>query len=735
MGENISENNNTLELKSIASIKDEKFIIPSFQRGYRWEPVQVITLLEDIKEYIEKANDIKTFMCLQPVVFYSKDNKLDGLVVIDGQQRLTTMALITYYLKNELNYTISYEKNNKTLDDILKDMLKNINRENIDKHIDEHINNNNDDDIKNLSEQLKENDDINISLENYFKTLDIKHEDSEKQKIYYKILLFLTKCIIPQKCLLDEYHIILAYLTIKFYFAQNDTYKTNFNILFNSTSDDYSIKFIWYNVTEDINSDEKKAIDIFTRLNIGKIPLTDAELIKALFLKQDNFKESELDKKLHIAYKWDEIEKTLNNDSFWYFICNKKEEDDANKRNRIELILKLAVDIDNDNQYKLFKKYEEILKGKSDSEEFSLEKHGKPLNKILYKLWNTIEECFMTLKEWYNDNEMYHYIGYLICSGKQIENIYNIRNKNNDSHITNISRQVFLDISKCNNPNIFNTDTDIYNIINNIINNIKSYNYYDSDKKDIKNILLFSNIYETIMSNKAATSNKNTTTTITHRFPFDLFVKQKFDIEHIAPQTENPLNEKKERIEWFIESYKYLDEKNLFQNFINDTKDKNISNELIKNINDNLTLEAINKITECDKDNYKNIKNIIFDDDKWYIVYNYILKMAENNDKNIPLQDEEHKLGNLILLPSDINRRYKNALFGVKRKHIIKDETEDCRFIPVVTKHAFLKYYSDNTKNLWTKQDAIQFKIKIISNLKSFFKQFSKKEDSNNEYK
>ena len=727
MGENISENNNTLELKSIAEIKDKEFIIPSFQRGYRWEPVQVITLLEDIKEYIEKANDIKTFMCLQPVVFYkNKDN--DNLIVIDGQQRLTTMALITYYLKDKLNYIISYDKNNKTLDDILKDVLKNINRKNIDIHIDEHINNNNDDDIKNLSEQLKESDDdINISLNNYFKTLDIKHEDSEKQKVYYKILLFLTKCIIPQKCLLDEYHIVLAYLTIKFYFTQNETYKTKFNKLFDSTSNNYSIKFIWYNVTKDIKSDEKKAIDIFTRLNSEKILLKDAELIKALFLKQDNFKKKKKKKKLHIAYKWKEIKKTLNNDSFWYFISNKKEKEIA-KRNRIELILELSVDIKNNNQYKLFKKYEEILKGKSDSEEYSPEKNNNSLNKIFYKLWNTIEECFLTLKEWYNDNEMYHYIGYLICSGKQIENIYNIRNENNDNHITNISKYVFFDITKCNKLNISDTDID------NMINNIENYNYYDSDEKDIKNILLFSNIYATILKNNITNSKNNINNIILNRFPFDLYVKEKWDIEHIAPQTENPLNEKKERIEWFIESYKYLDDNNLF-NYLNDyAEETNINHELINVLNENLTEESINEIINCDKKNYKNIKNLIFDDDKWYIIYNYILKMAENKYKNIPLQDEEHKLGNLVLLPRDINRSYQNALFGVKRKHIIDDEMKKNRFIPIITKHVFLKYYSDNTNNLWTEQDAIQFKNKITSNLKSFFKQFSKK-DSEDEYK
>ena len=279
MGENTSEKNNILELKSIADIKDKEFIIPSFQRGYRWEPVQVITLLEDIKKYIEKANDIKTFMCLQPVVFYkNQDNKL---IVIDGQQRLTTIALITYYLKDKLNYIISYDKNNKTLDDILKDVLKNINRKNIDIHIDEHINNNNDDDIKNLSEQLKESDDdINISLNNYFKTLDIKHEDSEKQKVYYKILLFLTKCIIPQKCLLDEYHIVLAYLTIKFYFTQNETYKTKFNKLFDSTSNNYSIKFIWYSVDYKSNMTLKLYIILIViQLNI----LTKHSLFMKIF--------------------------------------------------------------------------------------------------------------------------------------------------------------------------------------------------------------------------------------------------------------------------------------------------------------------------------------------------------------------------------------------------------------------------------------------------------------------
>lgn len=165
MGENISENHNTLELKSIADIKDKEFIIPSFQRGYRWEPVQVITLLEDIKEYIEKANDIKTFLCLQPVVFYkNQDNKL---IVIDGQQRLTTIAIINKCLELD-NIKIEYNKyeNNKTLQEKLDGIEHNIK----DKHIslENLFENQNELLYKNTIEIYKENRDEFNTIDDYY---------------------------------------------------------------------------------------------------------------------------------------------------------------------------------------------------------------------------------------------------------------------------------------------------------------------------------------------------------------------------------------------------------------------------------------------------------------------------------------------------------------------------------------------------------------------------------------
>lgn len=641
MGETYSENNNILELKSISNIHNEKFIIPPFQRGYRWEPVQVITLLEDIKEYIEKKLD--TFMCLQPVVFYKKnnnDNKLEELVVVDGQQRLTTIAVISRCLGLD-NINIEYNKNNKALQDILNNVESYLNTNKMD------INNLFNDNNKLLFEKTSE--------------------------IYEKIFLS-AKNNSDKVNLLDEYYIILSYLTIKCWLENEKNIEESIKSiknLFKSDEDNFSIKFIWYDVTGEINGKETKAINIFTRLNIGKIELTDAELIKALFLKKDNFKDSELDKKLHIAYKWDEIEKTLNNDSFWYFLSNDK---DKPKKDRIELVLELAANIKNDEQHNLFRNYENKLKNKNE-----LDKH-----------WQAVEECFMTLKEWYNDNEMYHYIGFLLNNKlESLENIYT----NKLESLDNIYKR---DIIK--NKVIEKIKTKIN------VDEVKNYTYYNNEE-EIKLILFFSNIYETIHSNQARNKKGSVTETITTRFPFDLYIKEDFDVEHIAPQTENPLNNKEDRIKWFKDSYEYLEKIDFSK--INDDEIKN-----------NLTEENIIKIIE-NEDN-KNINNIIFNNEKWNIIYNYILETAIEKGKNINLEDEEHCLGNLVLLPRDINRAYKNALFGVKRKYIIDKETEKYRFIPVVTRHAFLKYYSKNIIDLWTQEDAEQFKKTIINNLKEF---------------
>ena len=78
---------------------------------------------------------------------------------------------------------------------------------------------------------------------------------------------------------------------------------------------DEGVKIIWYEVATD--SDES-AIGMFTRLNVGRIPLTNAELVKAMFISESANAGITREKKEEIALQWDNIERELHNDSLAY---------------------------------------------------------------------------------------------------------------------------------------------------------------------------------------------------------------------------------------------------------------------------------------------------------------------------------------------------------------------------------------------------------------------------------
>ena len=55
------------EFIEIKQLENKDFLIPSYQRGYRWDNKEVKELLEDINDFMltKKYND---FYCLQPIV-------------------------------------------------------------------------------------------------------------------------------------------------------------------------------------------------------------------------------------------------------------------------------------------------------------------------------------------------------------------------------------------------------------------------------------------------------------------------------------------------------------------------------------------------------------------------------------------------------------------------------------------------------------------------------------------
>ena len=108
-------------------------------------------------------------------------------------------------------------------------------------------------------------------------------------------------------------------------------------------------RVIWFELAAQDN-----AVDAFTRLNVGKIPLTDDELIRALFLKRGDASETDIVvQQLKISHEWDQLEKALQADDFWYFLSNQQ----GRPQNRIGLLLELVAKTDGLGEGALFERH------------------------------------------------------------------------------------------------------------------------------------------------------------------------------------------------------------------------------------------------------------------------------------------------------------------------------------------------------------------------------------------
>jgi hypothetical protein len=264
---------------------------------------------------------------------------------------------------------------------------------------------------------------------------------------------------------------------------------------FQSTFEAFS-KVIWYEVAE---QDGRK---LFERLNLGKIPLTNAELVKALFLSSESFKELPNEerriKQFEIARLWDEIEHKLNEGDlkFWSFITNKK-------RNTFETKIELILDM-------ITQKNESV---KDDYHTF-IELSKKQTQNGLSQVWGEIEHFYNTLVQWYFDKNYYHRIGYLITS-------------RHFGTYKGIELRELVKLAMAESKDVFSLRID--NHIRDSVNVEPSELRYESHPNQIFNILLLFNVITYVKSNS-----------ISEFYPFKQHKDNQWSLEHIhARKSEN----------------------------------------------------------------------------------------------------------------------------------------------------------------------------------------------------
>lgn len=303
---------------------------------------------------------------------------------------------------------------------------------------------------------------------------------------------------------IDFYYMHKAYETIDEWFNQREN-DASFNKNDYRSKLKFHTKVIWYETTED------NPITVFTRLNIGKISLTNAELIKALFLNSSNFKSGNADRmrlrQIEIANEWDNIETSLQNNKLWYFLSDEKKED-----NRIEYIFNLMNDSTDTDPYSTFRFFYAKLAGKTEDD--------------MNRYWEMVQAYYQRFNEWFSERELYHKIGFILTVKiAKVKDLYDssstLRKSDFISHIDGMIKQYFR------NQNLFDLDY---------------------ENKNTRSVLLLYNIL-TMLQNEHDSSY----------FPFDDFKLNKWNIEHIASRKDSTSIPAANRKDWLLDVKCYID--------------------------------------------------------------------------------------------------------------------------------------------------------------------------------
>lgn len=583
----------------------EHYLIPYYQRGYRWDEINVKALLEDIDNFI---NLDEGKYCLQPIVVVPRidDEGKNIWEVVDGQQRLITMFII-FKCINKRKYKIIFEK---------RELSTSF--------------------LENLSEDTYSDDNPDFHFMSQAHRLIKEFFDNKmRHDVGYE----------------DDFY---ARLTKK-------------------------VEVIWYQIEElrrlenetDTKKIEDKKIDIFNRLNIGKIPLTDAELIRALLLSKIKIELSDREaimRQAEISNEWYEIEIALRNQEFWGFLNTKPIEEVSSA---IELIFKLIAGEDSKN-YSTYLWFEKQIKSDNPLQE----------KKNAEELWTKTKQIFYKFKFWFETNTLYHHLGFLLI--------------NDDKSMTKLKK--IIENSETSKSKFIEwAVTEVKEEMSDIV--LEELSYERGTRNLEKTFLLFN-----VLSTDKLSSTQN------NRFPFFQYKKiarkDKWSIEHIHAQQSKEMKEKEAMKKWLEDTYKAIEHIQNFERIVTKKDDNNEYYEEIEKVevSEDIKLKMLEMI---------NSDNII--PENFNLLKSQLTTMFDS--------ESVHVLDNLALLSRKHNSSLNNAIFPVKRNRIIELQKEG-KYVPLTTMNVFLKYYSksDLQPFYWSKADKENYFNEIKSTLQPYLK-------------
>ena len=633
-----------MELKAISELKDYTFVIPYQQRGYKWTPDNIKVLLDDFRNFLNKKE--KQMYCLQPIaVVPTNDDK--KFVVIDGQQRLTTLYLLWMYLFDNKLYRFDFERDEDNERQTFLNDISQIKKEN-DRKIDYFY----------ISRAY-------LTIKEWFHnrdTFELLKEESER-------------------CVLCESETI-------------DNVKEQFRELLSAQKDKKSIQVLWYVVNSGTEHES------FRNINSGKIQLSNSDLIKALLLNNTN----DFENRQQIAAQFELMERQFAEDRFWYML-QRKDIEPLKGQSRIDLLFNMVANV----------KYEDY---QTDSRKSFFKFSKYPID-ALKNMWKSVRKKYQRLRDLFDDPYTFHYVGFLIYCGENLNTLLD--------EYARSPKQCFR--------------TELKNKIQRKLTHKSLDEYSFEDSKDaLRKIFVLHNI-ETLLCRYENLKNKGLKFSY-ENFPFELLYSHTWNIEHIASHTDNNLKKESDRQDW-IESIE--------ADFTSMIRNKSLKKKLRAELeilkskatnSDNpiTTIEALNNLEKIFSDNnndneFERLKSEaeldLGNTENFDKLYKYVIKVVDDNPIG---EDDKNGIGNLVLLDEHTNKSFHNSLFPRKRRIVImasglkndKDTEKkvESAYIPICTQQVYTKSYNKQSSvnlNCWGQEDYDAYYADMQEKLKFYF--------------
>lgn len=309
--------------KSVRELRGT-FILPQYQRGYRWTRRQVCDFVNDIFGFAAGPSSTKYF--LQPVVVYA-GAAADTWNIVDGQQRLTTMYLLHRALTLRLGlddlpaYTLCYAARPATTQYLAQELYR---------------------------------------------------TGSEPDAI-------------------DQWHIYAAWRVIAAHVQNTD------EDVVRAVRDAFldRVCVLWFDAAAAADG-PYDPVAHFMRLNTGRIPLTEAELVRAVLLQPRAGEPHAAARQTLTGARWDAMERGLRDPGFWAFTGRHRP---ADPPVRMDFVLRLWAARAGAGAMGPFAYVRQRLAEQGTAPQ---------------AVWDEITQLWDQLQAWYADDDTYHWLGWLV---------------------------------------------------------------------------------------------------------------------------------------------------------------------------------------------------------------------------------------------------------------------------------------------------------------------------------